>query len=351
LEAILSFNLGANCCVLQLGTLSGIGDWVRGFFGQVAGMRWGKTCVVDWAGKVSRGKTSSRHVDSSNMQTFYQHHPSEHRWAKDHPLEQVVGNPSQSIKTRRQLESNGEMYMFPLTVSRTEPKNIKEAMADSAWIKSMQEELHQFDRLEIWELIDGQLCKNVINMKWLWKNKRDEENTVIRNKSLLVAKGYAQKEGVDYEESFAPVARLEAVRLFLAYAAHKSFTVYQMDVKTAFLYGPLTKEVYVNQPDGFVDPYHPDKVYRLKKALYGLKQAPMAWYDELSNFLVSKGFSKGSVDLTLFITKHRGDILLVVSSADLQQMQVDLDCVHAEDGLHLHGVRVVQDTHKADQSW
>nr|GFB52539.1 hypothetical protein [Tanacetum cinerariifolium] len=128
---------------------------------------------------------------------------------------------------------------------------------------------------------------------WLWKNKRDEENTVIRNKSRLVAKGYAQKEGIDFEESFAPIAQLEAVRLFIAYAAHKSFTVYQIDVKTAFVYGPLKEEVYVNQPDGFVDPYHPDKVYRLKKALYGLKQAPRAWYDEISKFLLSKGFSKG----------------------------------------------------------
>nr|GFA06778.1 hypothetical protein [Tanacetum cinerariifolium] len=172
-------------------------------------------------------------------------------------------------------------------------------------------ELHQFDRLDIWELVDRPLCKNVINMKWLWKNKRDEENIVIRNKSRLVAKGHAQKEGVDFEELFAPVARLEAVRLFIAYAAHKFVTVYQMDVKIAFLYGPLKEEVYVNQPDGFVNPYHPDKVYRLKKALYGLKQAPRAWYDELSNFLVSKGFSKGSIDPTLFDTKHKGDILLV----------------------------------------
>nr|GEV28270.1 hypothetical protein [Tanacetum cinerariifolium] len=218
-----------------------------------------------------RGEMSSRHIDSSNMHTFYQHHPSENLWTKDHPLEQVIGNPSQSVRTRRQLESDGEMYMFALTVSLTEPKNIKEAMADYAWIESMQEELHQFDRLE----------------------------------------GYAQKEGVDFEESFAPVARLEAVRLFIAYAAHKSFTVYQMDVKTTFLSGPLKEEVYVNQPDGFVDPYHPDKVYHRKKALYGLKQAPRVWYDELSNFWVSKGFSKGFIDLTLFITKHRGDILLV----------------------------------------
>nr|GFA56722.1 retrovirus-related Pol polyprotein from transposon TNT 1-94 [Tanacetum cinerariifolium] len=139
-----------------------------------------------------KGETSSRHVDS----------------------------------TRRQLESDAEMYMFALTVSRTEPKNIKEAMADSAWIESMQEELHQFDRLDLWELVDRLLCTNFINLKWLWKNKRDEENTVIRNKSRLVAKGYAQKEGVDFEESFAPVARLEAVRLLIAYAAHKSFTIY-----------------------------------------------------------------------------------------------------------------------------
>nr|GFA50693.1 Gag-Pol polyprotein [Tanacetum cinerariifolium] len=125
-------------------------------------------------------------------------------------------------------------------------------------------------------LVDRPLCKNVINMKWLWKNKRVEENTVIQNKSRLVAKGYAQKEGVNFKESFAPVARLEAVWFFIAYAAHKSFTVYQMDVKTSFLYSPLKEEVYVNQPDGFVDPYHLDKVYRLKKGLYGLKQAPKA---------------------------------------------------------------------------
>nr|GEZ59910.1 hypothetical protein [Tanacetum cinerariifolium] len=192
--------------------------------------------------------------------------PSKHRWTKDHPLEQVIRNTSQSVRTRRQLESDGEMCMFALT-----------------------EELHQFDRLDVWELVDRPLCKNVINMKWLWK----------------------KNEGVDFEESFAPVARLEAVRLFIAYAAYKSFPVYQMDVKTSFLYGLLKEEVYVNQPDGFVDTYHPDKVYSLKKALYGLKQAPRAWYDELSTFLVSKGFSNGSIDPTFFIIKRKGDIFLV----------------------------------------
>nr|GEZ45223.1 hypothetical protein [Tanacetum cinerariifolium] len=214
-----------------------------------------------------QGETSSRHVDSSNMHTFYQQYPSEHHWTKDHPLEQVIRNTSQSVRARRQLESDAEMCMFALIVSRTEPKNIKEAMADSAWIESMQEELHQFDRLDVWELVDRPLCTYVINLKWLWKNKRDEKNTVIRKKSRLVANGYAQKQGVDFEESFAPVARLEAV-------------------------SSLKEEVYVNQPDGFVDLYHHDKVYRLKKALYGIKQAPRAWYDELSKFLLSKGFTK-----------------------------------------------------------
>ncbi|GJT52488.1 retrovirus-related pol polyprotein from transposon TNT 1-94 [Tanacetum coccineum] len=177
--------------------------------------------------------------------------------------------------------------------------------------KSFAEKHHQFDRLDVWEIVDRPLCKNVINMKGIWKNKHDEKNTVIHNKARLVAKVYAQKEGIDFKESFAPVSRLEAVRLFVAYAAYKSFPVYQIDVKTTFLYGPLKEEVYVNQPDGFIDLYHPDQVYRLKKASYGLKQAPRVWYDKLSHFLVSKGFSKGSIDPTLFITKHGEDILLV----------------------------------------
>ncbi|GJU83683.1 retrovirus-related pol polyprotein from transposon TNT 1-94 [Tanacetum coccineum] len=226
---------------------------------------------------------------------------------KGHLLDQVIGNPSQSIRIRRQLETDGEMCMFALT-----------------------EELHQFDRLDVWELVDRPLCKNVINMKWLWKNKRDEENIVIRNKAHLVAKGYSQQEGINFKESFALVARLEAVRLFVVYVAHKSFPIYQMDVKTAFLNGPLKEEVYVNQPDGFVDPHHPDKVYRLKKALYGLKQALRAWSDELSNFLVSKGFSKGSIDPTLFITKKgwssKKQDYTSMSSAEVEYVSLSACC-------------------------
>ncbi|GKE39345.1 retrovirus-related pol polyprotein from transposon TNT 1-94 [Tanacetum coccineum] len=192
------------------------------------------------------------------------------------------------------------MCMFALTVSTAEPKNIKEAMADFAWIEAMQDELHQFDRLQVWELVDKPFGKKVIKLKWLWKNKKDEDQTVIRNKARLVAKGYAQEEGIDFEESFALVAR-----------SHKYFLIYHMDVKTAFLNGPLKEEVYVAQPDGFVDPDHPKKVYRLRKALYGLKQALRAWYDELSNFLMSKGFTKGTIDPTLFTIRYGEDILFV----------------------------------------
>nr|GFC15407.1 copia protein [Tanacetum cinerariifolium] len=167
-------------------------------------------------------------------------------------------------------------------------------------------------------------CKNVINMKWLWKNKHDEENTIIRNKSRLVAKRYAQKEGVDFKESFAPVVRLEAVRLFIAYDAYKSFTVYQMDVKTTFLYGPIKEEVYVNQPNGFVDPYHPDKVYRLKKALYGILfrnsdspipscvGTPMATKHldaDLSGTPIDQTKYRSMVEALMYLTASRPDIM------------------------------------------
>ncbi|GJW97753.1 retrovirus-related pol polyprotein from transposon TNT 1-94 [Tanacetum coccineum] len=256
------------------------------------------------------GESSSRNIDNTDVHSF-QPQSHDYRWTRDHPLEQVRGNPTMPVQTRRQLATDPEMCMFALTVSIVEPKNIKEAMADSAWIEAMQDELHQFDRLKVWELVDKPFGKMIIKLKWLWKNKKDEDQTVIRNKARLVAKGYAQEEGIDFEESFAPVARLEAVRIFVAHAAHKSFPIYQMDVKTAFLNGPLKEEVYVAQPEGFVDPDHPEKVYLLRKALYGLKQAPRAWYDELSNFLMSKGFTKGTIDPTLFKIKYGEDILLV----------------------------------------
>ncbi|GKB12795.1 retrovirus-related pol polyprotein from transposon TNT 1-94 [Tanacetum coccineum] len=192
-----------------------------------------------------------------------------------------------------------------------EPKIVKEVMTDLAWIESMQEELLQFKRLDVWVLVPPPDHIKPHTLKWLFKNKHDEENTVIRNKTLLVVRGYCQEEEIDFEESFAPVARMEAIRIFLAYATHKSFTVFQMDVKTAFLHDTLKEDMYVCQPEGFSDADHPSHVYKLKNALYGLKQAPKAWYDELSTFLLHNHFFKGTINPTLFIRCFNDDILVV----------------------------------------
>ncbi|GJZ95097.1 putative ribonuclease H-like domain-containing protein [Tanacetum coccineum] len=158
---------------------------------------------------------------------------------------------------------------------------------------------------------DFQHCKYAIGTKWILKNKRDARGIVVRNKARLVAQGHRQEEGIDYDEVFAPVARIEAIRLFLAFASYLGFMVYQMDVKSAFLYGRIDEEVYVTQPKGFVDPQHPKKVYKVVKALYGLHQAPRAWYATLSTFLLKHGYRRGTIDKTLFLKKHKRDIILV----------------------------------------
>nr|GEV24424.1 Gag-Pol polyprotein [Tanacetum cinerariifolium] len=287
-------------------------------------------------------------------------------------------NVDPSNMHKNQLRSDGDMCMYALSVSTMEPKNVKEAMTDPVWIDSMQEELIQFKRIDVWVLVHAPDNISPLTLKWLFKNKHDEEQTVIRNKSRLIVRGYRQKEGIDFEESFAPVAKMEAIRIFLAYVAHKSFTVFQIDVKTAFLHGSLKEDVYVCQPEGFIDfgyskqskacsswfsqqegidydetfapvarieairlflayaahkhftvfqmdvktvffngilkeevyvgqplgfisKQYPDHVYALDKALYGLKQAPRAWYNVLSQFLIESGFQKGSIDTTFFI--------------------------------------------------
>nr|GEZ39962.1 retrovirus-related Pol polyprotein from transposon TNT 1-94 [Tanacetum cinerariifolium] len=241
--------------------------------------------------------SSSQYVDPSNMHTFYQPYLHEFQWTKDHPLEQVIGEPSRPILIINQLQSDGDMCMYALTLLVPAPDNI-----------------------------------TPLTLKWLFKNKNDEENTVIQNKSRLVVRGYRQEEGIDFEESFAPVARMEAIRIFLSYDAHKSFTVFQMDVKIAFLHGTLKEDVYVCQPEGFIYADHPSHVYKLKKALYGLKQAPRAWYDELSMFLHQNHFFKGIIDPTLFIRRFDDDIL--VSRRDLPR-NTPLDRVDVLEGYSL----------------
>jgi len=172
-----------------------------------------------------------------------------------------------------------------------EPTTVDEALADDGWILAMQDELNQFKRNDVWDLVPKPEHKNIIGTKWVFRNKLNEQGEVIRHKARLVAQGYSQQEGIDYTETFALVARLEAIRLLLSYAVNHNITLYQMDVRSAFLNDVISEEVFVKQPPGFEDLKHPD--YKLKKSLYGLKQAPRAWYDRLSNFLLKNDFKRG----------------------------------------------------------
>ncbi|KAJ9566535.1 hypothetical protein OSB04_002501 [Centaurea solstitialis] len=195
-------------------------------------------------------------------------------------------------------------------LSEHEPTKVDEALADPSWNSAMQEELAEFERNLVLTLVHKPSRKTIIGLKWVFRNKLDEHGIVIRNKARLVAQGYRQEEGIDYDETFAPVARLEDIRLFLAHTAHMNFQVYQMDIKSAFLNGKLAEEVYVAQPPGFTDPKHPNHVYKLNKALYGLKQAPRAWYETLSTFLIAKGFTRGKIDSTLFVKSYKDHVFL-----------------------------------------
>nr|GEY43455.1 hypothetical protein [Tanacetum cinerariifolium] len=239
-------------------------------------------------------ESSSHNIGNSNVPTFNQPQVFEYRWTKDHPLEQVRGNPSRPVQKRRQLATYPEMF-------------------------------------------DKPFGKSIIRLKWLWKNKKYEDQSVIRNKARLVGSGYAQEEGIDFEESFAPVACLEAVRIFIAYAAHKSFPIFHMDVKTAFLNGPLKEEVYVAQPDGFVDPDHPEKAKYTLEILhkYGMDKGqsigtPMATKHKLDADLsgnpVDQTDYRSKIGSLVYLTSSRPDIVQADSSFELRAF---LDADHA----------------------
>ncbi|GJT81694.1 ribonuclease H-like domain-containing protein, partial [Tanacetum coccineum] len=198
------------------------------------------------------------------------------KFHKDHLEDQVIGSLKTPVQTRHMTKTNEEHGLL---------------------------------------LIDLPRDKWAIGTKWVFRNKKDERGIVVKNKARLVAQGHTQEEGIDYDEVFAPVARIEAIRLFLAYASFKNFVVYQMDVKSAFLYGKIKEDVYVCQPPGFEDPHFPNKVYKVEKALYGLHQAPRVWYDTLSTYLLDNGFHRGQIDKTLFIRRHKDDILIVGDEA------------------------------------
>ncbi|KAI3815599.1 hypothetical protein L1987_15273 [Smallanthus sonchifolius] len=241
---------------------------------------------------------------------------------KDHPVTNIIGNLQDGVKTRS-LVDNTCLYTcikdsgvlddcsHSCFISQVEPKNVEMALHDNNWIEAMQEELAQFDKLKVWNLVDLPKGAYPIGTKWVFKCKKDDRGVVVRNKARLVVQGFNQQEGIDYTEVYAPVTRLEDIRLFLAFASFKGFKVFQLDVKSAFLYGKVKEEVYVCQPPGFEDPLNPNMVFKLDKALYGLHQAPRAWYETLSTHLLANDFVRGKIDSTLFIKKSGGDYLLV----------------------------------------
>ncbi|KAG9453422.1 hypothetical protein H6P81_006326 [Aristolochia fimbriata] len=232
------------------------------------------------------------------------------RIQKNHPTEAIIGDLHEGVKTRGIDVNYRDMVCFVCYTSSQEPKKVEEALNDEYWVLAMQEELHQFERNKVWRLVPRPVHRNIIGTKWIFKNKTDEAGTIIINKARLVAQGYTQVEGVDFEETFAPVARLEAIRLMISVACKLKIKLYQMDIKSAFLNGYISEEVFVEQPKGFIDPHNPDHVYKLLKALYGLKQAPRAWYDRLTSFLIGHGYRRGNVDQTLFIKRIHGDMLM-----------------------------------------
>ncbi|GJW97136.1 retrovirus-related pol polyprotein from transposon TNT 1-94 [Tanacetum coccineum] len=255
-------------------------------------------------------------IPESNQSTL----PHEHirKWTDSHPLDNIIGNPSRPVSTRKQLATDALWCFYNSVLSKVEPKNFKSAATEDCWFQAMQEEIHEFDRLDIWELVPPPDSAMIIALKWIYKVKLDEYGDVLKNKARLVAKGFRQEEGLDFEESFAPVARLEAIRIFIANAASKNMTVYQMDVKTAFLNGELKEEVYVHQPEGFVDPECPHHVYRLKKALYGLKQPPRAWPTKKHLEAVKRVFRylQGTINMGLWYPKDTAMALTVYADAD-----------------------------------
>ncbi|GJU09906.1 putative ribonuclease H-like domain-containing protein [Tanacetum coccineum] len=257
---------------------------------------------------------------------------------KDHPKGQILGDPKSAVQTRGKIQKASSVQqalvsyiynqnrtnhkdhqncLLACFLSQEEPKTISQALEDESWVEAMQEELLQFKLQKVWILVDLPFGKKAIGTKW--------------------------EEGIDYDEVFAPVARIEAIRLFLAFASFMGFPVYQMDVKSAFLYGTIGEEVYVHQPPGFVDPAHPNKVYKVIKALYGLHQAPKAWYETLSSFLLENGFRRGTIDKTLFIKKNKSDIIFQMSSMGELTFFLGLQVKQQPDGIFISQDKYVAD--------
>jgi hypothetical protein len=245
--------------------------------------------------------------DDQEIQGQRPPHPRVHQAIqRDHPVNSILGYIHKGVTTRSRVAHFCEHYSF---MSSIEPYRVEDALRDPNWVLAMQEELNNFTRNEVWHLVPRP-NQNVVGTKLVFRNKQDEHGVVTRNKARLGAKGYSQVEGLDFDETYAPVAKLESIHILLAYAAYHGFKLYQIDVKSAFLNGPIKEEVYVEQPPGFEDSEYSNHVYKLSKALYGLKEAPRAWYECLRDFLTTNGFKVGKADPTLFTKTVAKDLFV-----------------------------------------
>ncbi|GJS53160.1 retrovirus-related pol polyprotein from transposon TNT 1-94 [Tanacetum coccineum] len=227
--------------------------------------------------------------------------------SRNHPLENVIGNLNQRT-LRSQAQNQSNFFCF---ISTIEPKNVNEALGDESWIVAMQEELNQFIANDVWELVPQPKNMTIIGTKWVFRNKLDENGVVSRNKASSWLKGITTNKSSSIMMNLRSVARLESIRILLAYACALDFKLFQMDVKSAFLNGFINEEVYVAQPSGFIDLEKPNHVYKLKKALYGIKQVPKAWYDRLRVFLIKHEYKIGMVYNTLFTKKKSSNLIIV----------------------------------------
>nr|GEU50666.1 putative reverse transcriptase, RNA-dependent DNA polymerase [Tanacetum cinerariifolium] len=296
-------------------------------------------------------------VDMSNISTTYLV-PStlNTRIHKDHSIDHVIGDVQFGVQTRRLTKTTSEQgfisvvyegkthkdlhtCMFACFLSQEEPKKVIQAIKDLSWIEAMQKELLQFKLQQVWTLADLPYGKRAIGTKWIYRNKKDERGIVVRNKARLVAQGHTQEEGIDYDDVFALVARIKAIRQFLAYTSFKNFVVYQMDVKSAFLYGKIEKEVYVCQPPAFEDLEFPDRVYKVEKALYGLRQAPKAYqytYRDLKAMLkdaeakvVDVYLYRSMIESLMYLTTSRPDIMFAICACERFQVTPKVSHLYA----------------------
>ena len=270
---------------------------------------------LDWKEKKVQTHESTLNEELENQEDENEdvHEALQHMSPNASPQSSPSSSSSSSpSSTPRRIRNLSEVYAS-CNFCVVEPENFEEAIKEEAWKKTMEEEIYVIEKNKTWELVEKPQNKEVIGVKWIFKTKLNLDGSIQRNKARLVAKGYSQQPGIDFHETFAPVARLDTIRALISLAAQKSWFLYQLDVKSAFLNETLNEEVYVEQPQGFVTKGEEEKVYKLKKALYGLKQAPRAWYSDIDAYFIIEGFQRSKSEPTLYVKTQGKTGIFIIS--------------------------------------